>query len=58
MVLKLRGSQHFRAMHEYEIGDDGMRVIGPIHGVQGILAGFAQPTDRVDGAGESGARPR
>jgi circadian clock protein KaiC len=56
MVLKLRGSPHFRAMHEYEIRDDGMRVLGPIHGVRGILAGLAQVTDEADrgDGGEAG----
>jgi circadian clock protein KaiC len=49
LVLKLRGSTHFRAIHEYEIGDRGMRVLGPIKGVRGILAGFAQFTDEAQG---------
>jgi circadian clock protein KaiC len=58
LVLKLRGSPHFRAMHEYEIGDDGMRVLGPIHGVRGILAGLAEFTDEAERRGEEGGRPR
>jgi circadian clock protein KaiC len=59
LVLKLRGSAHFRAIYEYEIGDDGMRLIGPIHGVRGILAGLAQLTDEAEGAGQKGGgRPR
>jgi circadian clock protein KaiC len=58
MVLKLRGSSHFRAMHEYEIGDEGMHLIGPIQGVRGILAGQAEFTDEAGGAGERGAQPR
>jgi hypothetical protein len=58
-VLKLRGSAHFRAIYENEIGDDGMRLIGPIHGVRGILAGLAQLTDEAEGAGQKGGgRPR
>lgn len=45
LVLKQRGSTHVSAMHEYEITDHGMRLLGPIHGVRGILAGMAQPID-------------
>jgi circadian clock protein KaiC len=58
IVLKLRGSPHFRAMHEYEIHDDGMRVLGPIHGVRGILAGLAQVTDEANGKGGGESRGR
>jgi circadian clock protein KaiC len=58
VVLKVRGSAHVRAMYEYEITDRGMRVLGPIHGVRGILAGLAQFTDEADHAegGRSGGR--
>ncbi|MGI8781008.1 MAG: circadian clock protein KaiC [Solirubrobacteraceae bacterium] len=44
LVLKIRGSQHARTMHEYEITEDGLSVLGPIEGVGGILAGLAQHT--------------
>jgi circadian clock protein KaiC len=44
LVLKLRGSAHARAMHEYEVSDQGMRLLGPIHGIRGILAGLAEVT--------------
>jgi circadian clock protein KaiC len=47
IVLKIRGSSHIHAMHEYEISDDGMRVLGPIRGVGGILAGLAQVVDEA-----------
>ncbi|MGO9752790.1 MAG: circadian clock protein KaiC [Solirubrobacteraceae bacterium] len=47
LVLKLRGSAHARAMHEYEVTDHGMRLLGPIRGVRGILAGLAQITDET-----------
>lgn len=58
MVLKLRGSPHLRAMHEYEIHDDGMRVLGPIRGIEGILAGTAQFTDEADAEGGGESRRR
>ena len=58
LVLKLRGGAHAHAMHEYEITDSGMRVLGPIRGVRGILAGLAQVTAEADGAegGHEGGR--
>ncbi len=31
-------------MHEYEVSDRGMRLLGPIRGVHGILAGLAEVT--------------
>jgi circadian clock protein KaiC len=40
-VVKLRGQAHDRTIQEYEITDDGIQVIGPFHGVAGILAGRA-----------------
>jgi circadian clock protein KaiC len=40
-VVKLRGQAHDRTIQEYEITDDGLRVLGPFHGVAGILAGRA-----------------
>jgi circadian clock protein KaiC len=53
LVLKLRGGAHAHAMHEYEITDSGMRLLGPIRGVRGILAGRAEVSSEADGA-ESG----
>ena len=50
LVLKLRGGAHAHAMHEYEITGTGMRVLGPIRGVRGILAGLAEFTSETDGA--------
>jgi circadian clock protein KaiC len=44
LVLKVRGSQHASEMHEYEILETGMTMLGPIQGIHGILAGLAQPT--------------
>jgi circadian clock protein KaiC len=41
LVVKLRGQAHDRAIHEYEISDDGMRILAPFRGVRGILAGRA-----------------
>ena len=40
-VVKLRGQSHDRTIQEYEITDNGIRVLGPFHGVAGILAGRA-----------------
>ena len=58
LVLKLRGGGHAHAMHEYQITDTGMRVLGPIRGVRGILAGLAEFTPEVDGSeGNAGPRP-
>lgn len=59
LVLKLRGGAHAHAMHEYEITDNGMRVLGPIRGVRGILAGLAELTPVADAAegGDTGGRP-
>jgi circadian clock protein KaiC len=50
LVLKLRGGAHAHAMHEYEITGTGMRVLGPIRGVRGILAGLAEFTPDVQGS--------
>jgi circadian clock protein KaiC len=50
LVLKLRGGAHAHAMHEYEITASGMRLLGPIRGVRGILAGLAEATPEADGA--------
>jgi circadian clock protein KaiC len=41
LVVKLRGQAHDRTIQEYEISDAGIRVLGPFHGVEGILAGRA-----------------
>jgi circadian clock protein KaiC len=38
-VLKMRGSAHDKTIREYTIGDDGMRLGGPLPHVSGILAG-------------------
>ena len=57
-MLKVRGSQHAREMHEYEIGATGMRVLGPITGVRGILAGLAQHTARISDGGARASGPR
>jgi hypothetical protein len=47
-------------MHESEITDSGMRLLGPIRGVRGILAGLAQVSGEADGAegGHAGGRAR
>ena len=42
-------------MHDPEITDSAMRLLGPIRGVRGILAGLAEVTSEADGA--EGGRP-
>jgi circadian clock protein KaiC len=44
MLLKMRGSRHERGVHEYEIADDGLRVLGPMPDVVGFIP--AAPTAR------------
>lgn len=39
MVLKMRGTWHEKAIREYVIDGQGMRILGPFAGVQGILSG-------------------
>ncbi len=39
LVLKLRGRRHDHAIHEYEIDDQGMHVLGPIGGPSIVLGG-------------------
>ena len=39
LVLKLRGRRHDNAVHEYEINDQGMRLLGPISGLSALLGG-------------------
>ena len=38
-VLKMRGSQHDRAIREFRIDENGMHIGGPFHSVAGILTG-------------------
>lgn len=56
LVVKLRGQAHDRTIQEYEISDDGIRVLGPFRGVAGILAGRASflgevQRTRLEGSG-------
>ncbi len=51
LVLKVRGSQHASKMHEYEILETGMSVLGPIQGIRGILVGQAQTTSSSSNGG-------
>jgi circadian clock protein KaiC len=51
LVVKLRGQAHDRTIQEYEISDAGIRVLGPFHGVEGILAGRATFLGNVQPAG-------
>ena len=45
-------------MHEYEITDSAMRLLGSIRGVRGILAELAQVSCEADGTerGAAGGR--
>jgi hypothetical protein len=48
----------FESPDEYEITDTGMRLLGPIRGVRGVLAGLAEFTPEVHGSeGNAGPRP-
>jgi len=47
LVLKVRGSQHASEMHEYEILDSGLSLVGPIEGIGGIGAGRAEHATRT-----------
>ena len=40
-MVKLRGQAHDRTIHEYEITDDGIRLLARLQGVAGILTGRA-----------------
>ena len=48
-----------RAIGDREITDSGTRLLGPIRGVRGILAGLAEVTPEANGAegGHAGGRP-
>jgi hypothetical protein len=48
-----------RVIGDLEITDSGMRLLGPIRGVRGILAGLAEVTPEANGAegGHAGGRP-
>jgi circadian clock protein KaiC len=58
LVLKVRGSRHASQMHEYEIHETGMTVLGPITGIRGILAGLAQQTTRASNGDSRARRPQ
>ena len=47
-----------RVIGDLEITDSGMRLLGPIRGVRGILAGLAEVTAEANGAegGHAGGR--
>jgi circadian clock protein KaiC len=55
LMVKLRGQAHDRTIHEYQITDNGIRLLGRFQGVAGILAGQASflgntdPTIPVEG---------
>jgi len=38
-VLKMRGSDHDKSMREFEITADGLRILDPFEGVQGLMGG-------------------
>ena len=41
-VLKARGSPHQKDLVEFEIGENGMEIIGPFSGVENLLSGSAR----------------
>jgi len=53
LVVKLRGQAHDVRIQEYEITDDGIRILGPLRGVAGILAGQARFLGGVQQAGSA-----
>jgi circadian clock protein KaiC len=42
-VLKMRESGYDPHVHEFEISPRGLRVLGPIPGVEGLLTGTVRP---------------
>jgi circadian clock protein KaiC len=54
MVLKLRGTGHARELCEYDIGNGGMRILGPLRGQQGLLGGPGRRTGSADPRGPDG----
>jgi circadian clock protein KaiC len=57
IVLKLRGSNHAKDIHQYEITDQGVVVQAKFEGQQGIMSG--NPTPRMAEAfGEAFGKPR
>ncbi len=48
-VLKMRGSEHDRRIHEFEIDDTGMHIGEPFRGIGGILSGRVAPFDAAVG---------
>lgn len=39
-VMKMRGSQHSKEIHEFEITEKGVRLLSPIRAVTGVLTGM------------------
>lgn len=52
LLVKLRGTAHDHALHEYRITDHGMRVMGPLQGVEGVLGGTAHVSVTAPVTGE------
>lgn len=44
-VVKIRGSDHDKNIHEYFINDQGIEIGKPFRNVEGILTGFIKPLD-------------
>jgi circadian clock protein KaiC len=55
LMVKLRGQAHETTIQEYEISDNGIRVLGPFRGITGILAGQARFLGDVQRTGGGGS---
>jgi circadian clock protein KaiC len=47
-VLKMRDSKYENDLREFEISDQGIRVLAPLHSVKGLLTGQAHPIGSSD----------
>ena len=52
-ILKMRDSKYDADLREFEISDEGIRVLAPMRSAEGLLTGLARPI----GAGAGGERP-
>jgi circadian clock protein KaiC len=44
-VIKMRRSAHSKSLHNYDIGSQGMAVLGPLASYRGILTGVPVPIE-------------
>ena len=53
IVIKMRGSQHGKDVHEFVIGDDGMTIGEPFRNVPNLLVGIPSASELEGGDGET-----